>query len=247
MDTKNNSKEEIMQSEKTAKNEDSFFERQIKKAIKDGKYNSEKKNLTRILLFSISTNALLGVILIFFAISFASVMNNRDVSVIIPPGTHDDLSLSFGSTRVNRPVFELYSDFLSRGFGNFNYENVDKVFDKLLQYSDGSVKHQMHSALAQRAKVVKDNFVTQTFKLQRVELDRDSRGTLARCFGYATRKVGKKTQFEELPYLMTFWFKSYRGNVTIIGMSSSINRTPDKKSEKLKVDTYEKDNRYINF
>lgn len=228
-------------------NEDSFIAKTIKNTVKEGKYNSEKKNLTRILMFSLSVNGLLGVTLIFFAISFASVINNRDVSVVIPPGTHEDLSLSFGSTRVNRPVFELYSDYLARGFGNFNYENVSNVFDNLIEYADGSVKHQMRSILAQKAKLTKENFVTQTFELQRVELDRDSRGTLARCFGYATRKVGKKVQFERLPYMFTFWFKSYRGNVTIVGMSSDINKAPEKAGEKLKVDTYEQDNKYINF
>jgi len=228
------------------KNEQSHVENIIKKASLSGKYSSEKKNLQKILTVSLSLNAGLIVVLIFFAISFASVLSNRDVSIIIPPGTHEDLSLSFGSTRVNRPVFNLYADYLSRGFGNFNYENVDKVFDNLLEYADGSVKHQMHSILANKAKIVKDNFVTQTFRLQRVELDRDARGTLAKCYGYATRKVGKQIQFENIPYLLTFWFKSYRGNAAIVGMRSEINKNSFG-GEKLKVDQYETDNKYINF
>jgi len=228
-------------------NEKSVIEQAIDKAAKNGKYTSEKRNLSRLLLFSLSVNAGLFVILVFFAISFASVLNNRDVTVLIPPGTHQDMSLVFGPTRVNRPVFEVYSDYLARGFGNFNYENVDKVFSNLLQYSDGSVRHQMHSILAAKAKEVKDNFVTQTFKLQRIELARDNRGTLAKCYGYATRKIGKAVQFEDMPYLLTFWFKSYRGNATIVGMSSSINKKPAEAGEKLKVDQYEKDNRFINF
>ncbi len=227
--------------------EGSAVSRMVEKAIVGGKYNSEKKNLTRILMYSLSVNLLLGIVLVFFSISFISVMNNRDVSIIIPPGTHEDMSLSFGSTRVNKPVFEIYSDFLARGFGNFNYENVDDVYANLLKYSDGSVRHQMHLLLNEKATLVKDNFVTQTFRLARVELDRDRRGTLARCYGFATRKVGKQVQFEELPYLLTFWFKSYMGNVSIIGMSSEINKEPVKAGEKLRVDTYEQDNKYINF
>lgn len=232
---------------KESENDSSVVGRAIQKFTIGGKYNSEKRNLTRILMFSLATNAALVVILIFFAISFASVLNNRDVSIIIPPGTHEDLSLSFGSTRVNRQVFEVYADYLARGFGNFNYENIDKNFDNLLQYADGTIKHQMHSIMMEKTKMVRSNFVTQEFKLQRIELQRDSRGTLAKCFGYATRKVGKQTQFENIPYLFTFWFKSYRGNATIIGMSSSINKQPAKAGEKLKVDQYESDNKYINF
>lgn len=235
------------QENQTPEDNSSVIEKAVNHLAVGGKYSSEKKNMTRLFLYSLSVNGLLGVVLIFFAISFASVMNNRDVSVVIPPGTHDDLSLSFGTTRVNRPVFEIYSDYLARGFGNFNYSNVDNVFANLIEYSDGSVRHQMHSILSQKAKIVKENFVTQTFRLQRVEIDRDSRGTLARCFGYATRKVGKKTQFDELPYLITFWFKSYRGNVTIIGMSTDVNRQPAAVGEKLRIDHYEQDNRYINF
>jgi len=226
--------------------EENYIEKSINKAAANGKYSSEKKNLAKMLMFSIITNIGLFLLLVIFAISFASVLNNRDVSVIIPPGTHQDMSLTFGSTRVNRTVFELYSDYLARGFGNFDYSDVDSVFDNLLQYADGSVKHQMHLILAQKANVIKNNFVTQTFKLQRVELDRDAKGTLARCYGYSTRKVGRKVQFENLPYVFTFWFKSYRGNATIVGMSSGINKSA-KAGEKIRIDQYEQDNRYINF
>lgn len=227
--------------------EQSIPEKIITKVATKGKYTSEKHNLSRMLLLSFSFNIGLMVVLIVFAISFASVLKDRDVTILIPPGTHQDMSLVFGPTRVNRPVFEIYADYLARGFGNFNYENVDEVFSNLLQYSDGSVRHKMHSILMNKAKLVKDNFVTQEFKLQRIELARDSRGTLAKCYGYATRKVGKKVQFENIPYKFTFWFKSYRGNATIVGMSSEVNTEPVKAGEKHQVDKYEKDNKYINF
>lgn len=230
-----------------AADERSLIEKKIDALAIRGRYNIEKANLKRMLMFSLAANGVLSLLLVLFTIAYASVLNGRDVSVIIPPGTMDDLSLSFGDTRASRSVMEIYSDYLARAFGNVNYENADKVYDNLLNYIDGDIKYRTLLVFKEKARQIKQNLVTQTFQLSRVELDRDHIGTLARCYGHVTRKIGGRTVYTDIPYVFTFWFKTYRGNVAIVGMSSDINMNPEKSADKARVDAYVKDNKYINF
>lgn len=233
--------------QKAQENYSDIIKKNIEEIGKKGKYQSEVRNLQRFLLFSLSVNAGLFIIMVLFSVSFASVLNNRDVSILIPPAMIEDKKLFFGSTRVSQDVVEIYSDYLAREFGNFNYEDVDKKYDTLVLYADGSIKHQFRALLEDKKRQIIENFVTQTFKLKRIEIKQDREGILAKCYGTATRKVGRTVQFENLPYLMQFSYKTYRGNLSLVGMSSSINREPDSSGAKSRVDQYEKDNAYVNF
>ncbi len=230
----------------TPKNEASFIGKTLQKNVVFGKYTSEKRNLSGLLLFSVVVNLGQFVLLLFFGAALMFVYSGRDVSVVIPPSTLEDTSLIFGSTRVNKPVYEVYADYLARSFGNVNYENVDESYKLLSAYAASERYHDMRKALAANGAHIKTNLITQDFDLQRVDIAEDSRGILAKCYGFMTRKVGGKAQFENLPYLMKFWLKPYRGNLMIMGMSGEIDHGNDN-AQIGKVREYEKDNRYVNF
>lgn len=227
-------------------NQASYLGRMVERRAIGGKYTSEKKNITGMLLFSIIVNAMQFILLLFFAVALMMVYGGRDVSVKIPPGTLTDTTLVFGSTRVNKPVYEIYADYLARSFGNFTYENIDETYKGLMDYAAAERYHNMRRSLSEHAEHVKDNFITQKFKLQKVELAQDKRGVLATCTGFMTRKVGSRMQFERLPYKISFWLKPYRGNLMIMSMSGELNRDTRGK-DKVKVSGYVKDNKYVNF
>lgn len=224
-----------------------IIQKKLEDVGKRGKYQSEVKNLQRFLMYSLAMNLGFFILFLFFSFSFASVLNNRDVTILVPPGTHQDLAMVFGPTHVNEDVVRVYSDFLARSFGNIDYETVSKNYDTLVRYSDGSVRHRFKMLLDDLKHTVIENYVTQEFTLQRIEILRDREGLLAKCYGFATRKVGGSVQFEKLPYLLQFSYKAYGANLSIVGMSSSINRNPDSGAAKNQVDQYEKDNQYVNF
>lgn len=227
-------------------NEKSFIGRLVEKNVIAGKYTSEKRNLSGLLFFSIIVNIGQFVLLMFLGVATLFVYSGRNVSVVVPPSTLDDTTLVFGSTRVNKPVYEVYADYLSRAFGNVNYENVDANYKQLAGYAASERYHDVRKALAVNAIHIKANMITQEFKLQRVDVEEDSRGVLAKCYGFMSRKVGGKIQFDNLPYVMKFWLKPYKGNLMIMGMSSEIDSSARGADQK-KVEAYEKDNRYISF
>lgn len=229
-----------------AKNNESFIGKLLQKKISAGKYTSEKRNLSGLLFFSIIVNIGLFVLLMFLGVATLFVYSGRNVSVVIPPSTLEDTTLVFGATRVNKPVYEVYADYLSRSFGNVNYENVGDKYKQLSAYAASERYHDVRRALAANAIHIKANLITQEFRLQRVDIEEDSRGVLAKCYGFMSRKVGGKSQFDNLPYVMKFWLKPYRGNLMIMGMSSEIDRGA-RDADQRKVEAYEKDNRYISF
>lgn len=227
-------------------NNSSFIGRNVQKNTIYGKYTSEKRNLSGLLFFSIIVNIGLFVLLLFLGAATMFVYNGRNVSVVVPPSTIEDVTLVFGSTRVNKPVYEMYADYLSRSFGNVNYQNVDATYKNLAGYAASEKYHEVRRALAAHAVHIKVNMITQEFKLQRVDIESDSRGVLAKCYGFMSRKVGGRVQFEYLPYVIKFWLKPYHGNLMIMGMAEEIDRNSNGANLK-KVEAYEQDNRYVNF
>lgn len=239
--------ENINNTSREQENSQSIIGRTVQKGTLYGKYTSEKKNLSGLLFFSIIVNLGQFVLLLFFGAALMFVYSGRDVSVVVPPTTLNDTKLVFGSNRVNKPVYEVYADFIARSFGNVNYENVDERYLDLSVFVASEKYHDVRKALASSATHIKANFITQEFKLQKVEIAEDERGVLAKCSGFMSRKVGSKGQFEELPYMIKLWLKPYRGNVMIMGMSSELSHDTGKTSDQRRVQAYEKDNRYVNF
>ena len=229
------------------KKEKDILSNMTEKVMKFGKHTSEKQNLESALKLSYIFISILVVLNIFLIFAVINVYGGRNVSVKIPPATLQDLELTFGSTRASKNVYELYADYASRILGNVSYKNVESAYKDILQYASSQSYHKMKKAMAYQVKHTKNNLITQSFELRNVEVYKTNGVVVAKCSGFLNRSIGSKVLFEHMPYLFKIYMKSYMGSIEIVSLKSELDRSPESIRDAKKVESYEKDNKYINF
>jgi hypothetical protein len=225
-----------------------IIDRLARRAAQKGRHSSEKDNLSSALKLAYVFIGILVVINIFMAFALLNVYKDRSVSIKIPPATLKDVDLVFGSTRVSKPVYRVYADYIVRRMSNVNYHNVTDAFKDVIGYCAADKYYEISKVFSAQANHIKSNLVSQRFELQDIKLTPQKNGlVIAECSGFASRTVGGKEAFKNLPYQFKLYLSTYMGNVIVQGVRSGLNKNTRDIGKQRRVEQYEKDNRYINF
>lgn len=233
--------------EQSSDDERSGIEKKIDHFISHGKYISDLKNLKRFLMYSLLLNAMLLLLLLFGVITMSTLYSGRNVSVVIPPGMYANKNFTFTNDRANRSAYLVFADYISRAFGNVNFDTVRTVYDDLVDYTDPDKRYYFRSKLDYDADQIESNVMTRHFKLSNIELLNKGDSVVALCYGYMSLSVGSQPQYEKVPYVIRIVLRSYRANIMIQSINGGANRNVTKLKDKRSLKQFEKDTQFINM
>jgi len=182
-----------------------------------GKFQNEQENKTLALKTAWYINGVLSILLflvIFFAIK---IYKDRTVVVTVPSVSAGKTTFVLGINTASRNTYSVFAQYFAQLIGNFNYSNIDRVSKKLSRFYDSKIQYERYAYLLNLSNFVKNNYITQSFKQQKVTIKEQKDGSVvAYVYGLISREIGADKEIKDFPYVYNISMRVINGNIYII-------------------------------
>jgi len=214
-------------------------------AFGDSFFDKEKEN-KRVIWILAGLNVFLLLIVLFAFKAYINVAQNKTIVVTVPK-TMDSGRYVIGNTQASPNVYKMWVKVWINEIGNFSYKNVNKVIAQIYPFLDPITAIDSKAKLQQFINFVKQNYITQSFVLNKITYKRLPRGYVeVTGIGKVYRKIGlKKDPLSGFVYKYRFILYTRNGSIWI--RSLDVQMAKDKKDFDFNKKKELKNNDYVNF
>ena len=198
------------------------------------------KNFIKILLGIIGAMLIINLLLVKSLISLSS---NKDIVLQVPQFLEKG-KYYIGATFASENVYKMWSRIWIESLANFSYKDIRKKYKEVYPFLDPQTAFKNKTELLKFIDFVEQNFITQKFKITRMDTKRLQGGYVqVKVIGKLTRIIGnKEDELSGIDYIYTITAYTKNGQIYINSIKSKFGAMgAGNNKRKLK------QNKYINF
>jgi exosome complex RNA-binding protein Rrp4 len=175
--------------------------------------------------------------------SLISVASNKTIQIQVPQHM-DSGEYVIGNTFASEDVYKMWVRVWAEEIASFSYKDIDKRYESIYPFLDAETAFKSKSEMIKFMKFVQINYVTQTFAIKDVSVEKLNNGYM-KIIAHGTVKRSIGNQVDELNGMRyAYEFTTYvrNGQVYINSITSKFEGIVDaREREKLK------ENKFVNF
>lgn len=185
----------------------------------------ELENSSRALKLSIYFNVGQFFVLILSIFMLALVSQTKIVSVEIPPGDHTGETFKIGASDANDRSYEVWGEVFSNRVGNYSPTTFKDKFKALEPFLYPDNHFQIKTEFESAGKKIAANFISSKFEFKFAKVERENGIAKVKAYGTATRMVGTRTEFENMPYVYEIDMVVKNSNIFITRIAGKIDES----------------------
>lgn len=175
--------------------------------------------------------------------SLINVASNKTIQIQVPQFMESG-EYVIGNTFANENVFKMWTKVWIQDIASFSYKDLSSRYESLYPFLDTETAFKSKSEMVKFIKFVETNFITQTFALKDIKLEKMENGYMRiTAFGTIKRMIGNEADsLNGMRYSYEFITYVRNGQIYINSINTKFEGLVDVR-EKQKL----KENKFVNF